>query len=403
MKMKRCIRNYGGKQSFVFLTLVLLGIVLTVSPIPAETVPHEVENIEGEELYGFSSQELGATAQGFVGDVDVEFLVDSELQIVEIEVVAPHESPQYLERVEEWARKLEGEELEDFLEPEEIDTVSGATITANAVLRALESSARVIQEKDVELAPGEEPEVFSGIRAGLVLLVFTAAAIFLFHRRVSPTIRKIYLLLLLLVPGFYFNLQYSYSQFWALLNLQIPPVFHLDRLVLFILPFAIGLFYGRFYCGWLCPFGALQELVSIEKLKYKPPRIVNDYLHWFRFLLVLLLVGSSFYFSTNIFAVEPLEEIFIFWTTPWWNSLLLLAAVAGSLFIFRFWCRFFCPVGAVFSLLNKIALFDWVFKKKFGFCDQDQRSLRGLRCFHCERCFGEFKREVVDSKNINSA
>jgi len=220
-----------------------------------------------------------------------------------------------------------------------------------------------------------------------VLIMFTAVSIFLFHYKPSLMVRYIYLLTLLFLAGFYFNLQYSYSQLWGLLNLQLPSFYRLERLVLFFLPFVIGIFYGRFYCGWLCPFGALQELISFKKIRCWPPQAIDNYLHWFRFIFLAAVTGGSYYLASNIFQMDPLEESFIFWTTSWLHSTLLLLAVVGSLFIFRFWCRYFCPVGAIFSLFNRIALFGWIFKKKFGFCDQGERSLRGLRCTHCERCF----------------
>jgi len=72
-----------------------------------------------------------------------------------------------------------------------------------------------------------------------------------------------------------------------------------------------------------------------------------------------------------------------------WMLLLATAALLGSLVYVRFWCRYFCPLGAFLALGNKIALLGRLApKRRFEHCDLGVRGEYDLDCIRCGRCLG---------------
>jgi len=66
---------------------------------------------------------------------------------------------------------------------------------------------------------------------------------------------------------------------------------------------------------------------------------------------------------------------------------LLGLTLVGSLFYFRFWCRYFCPAGAFLALGNKLALLQRLApKRRFEHCDLGVREEYDIDCIRCNRC-----------------
>ena len=117
-----------------------------------------------------------------------------------------------------------------------------------------------------------------------------------------------------------------------------------------------ALFLGRMICGWLCPFGWAQELLDkLPMLKLSKNKITY-YLSYFKYV-VLLLFACDLYF----FDLHGLD----------WRWIIGLLA-AAALFIYRPFCRFFCPLGAFYSLFNRIAVFGM--------------QVDSRKCTACQRC-----------------
>ena len=145
------------------------------------------------------------------------------------------------------------------------------------------------------------------------------------------------------------------------------PYYILGVLLLF------GTLLGRFICGFLCPFGLLQELLhKIPTPKLKKSKWTRR-LSWLKYAilaifvvlipLVLLEPGFCKYICPAgtleggipmLIQNEPLRE-YVGWLFSW-KCLVLALCVAGAVFCYRFFCRFLCPLGAFYSLFNKIAV-----------------------------------------------
>lgn len=140
-----------------------------------------------------------------------------------------------------------------------------------------------------------------------------------------------------------------------------------------------GVVFGRFICGYLCPFGWFQELLhKIPTRKFK----VNKFFHKFTYLkyviLVLFVVAMPLLLrgSYNVGNPAFCEYICPAGTLTaglpllaaneglraglgWLFALkfsILVAVIVGCIFVFRFFCRFLCPLGAFYGLFNGIAL-----------------------------------------------
>jgi transcriptional regulator of nitric oxide reductase len=146
-----------------------------------------------------------------------------------------------------------------------------------------------------------------------------------------------------------------------------------------------GLFlWGRaVFCGWLCPFGALQELVGMAAQRLRVPQIaippaLHERLTAVKYLLFLGLVAISFLswdLAMRGAEVEPFKAAIILrFMTEWPMVGYALALTAASLFVERFYCRFLCPLGAGLSIFGRVRMFNWL--KRHPEC--------GTRCRICE-------------------
>ncbi|WP_084151129.1 4Fe-4S binding protein [Azohydromonas australica] len=123
------------------------------------------------------------------------------------------------------------------------------------------------------------------------------------------------------------------------------------------------------FCGWLCPFGALQEFVGLlaQRLRIPqldlPPRLARR-LGWSRYAVLATLVVAAFLFPTlgeTLNEVEPFKTtITLGFDRPWpfvayAVALLLLAAA-----YYKFFCRVLCPLGGAMSLGGKLRRLNWL-------------------------------------------
>ena len=213
-----------------------------------------------------------------------------------------------------------------------------------------------------------------------VLAVVTAA--FIWQHRLSANSRLTHqlrwgvMLATLFFIGFYAQGQLSvvniYTLLLALKNGFDIQVFLLDP-VLFVLwsyIFVTLFLWGRgVFCGWLCPFGVLQEMVAklagwlkIKQWKLSP--LWHSRLQKLKYLILLVLVASAFWsvsLAERLAEIEPFKtSITLYFVRSWPFVLYAILLLGVGLFIHKFYCRYLCPLGAGLAVLGRFSLFKWL-------------------------------------------
>ena len=145
--------------------------------------------------------------------------------------------------------------------------------------------------------------------------------------------------------------------------------------------FLIGIFtllsliiWGRaLFCGWLCPFGALQELLSIFSKKigikqlFLSTKIDKNFRYIKYFLLVIIIIGTilEFNITSYIYNIEPFKTaITLRFMAPVNLVLWALFLLAINLLVERAYCRYLCPLGGGLALLGQIRLTNFLKRRK---------------------------------------
>ncbi|MCG8908222.1 NosR/NirI family protein [Pseudomonas sp. DP-17] len=134
------------------------------------------------------------------------------------------------------------------------------------------------------------------------------------------------------------------------------------------------LLWGRgVFCGWLCPFGALQELLNeaARKLKvpqYELPFAVHERLWAIKYIVLLVLFGlslESLSTAERFAEVEPFKTaITLHFHRQWWFVAYVAVLLVLNLFTRKVYCRYVCPLGAALAIPGKARLFDWLKRRK---------------------------------------
>jgi len=130
------------------------------------------------------------------------------------------------------------------------------------------------------------------------------------------------------------------------------------------------LLWGRgVYCGWLCPFGALQELTFqlFQKLRlprFEIPPMVHERLWALKYIILLALFGVSLQSLTQaerLAEVEPFKTAITLRFAREWGFVLYAAGlVLLSALNRKFYCKYLCPLGAALTIPGKFRIFDWL-------------------------------------------
>ena len=173
-----------------------------------------------------------------------------------------------------------------------------------------------------------------------------------------------------------------------------------------------GTLFGRLICGFLCPFGFLQDLLyKIRSRKPKLPDRVDRPLRYGKYvtlaavILLPLLLRDPFGLGTPAFCkylcpVGTLEggvplvlgNAGLRGAVGWlfsWKLTVLLAVLAASVLLYRPFCKYLCPLGGLYGLMNRFSLY--------------RLSVDETKCTHCGACARACKMGVNVPENPNSA
>jgi hypothetical protein len=199
----------------------------------------------------------------------------------------------------------------------------------------------------------------------------------------------------LVAGGILLNAQYSTEQISTILSLHAPAISLSGTFLLAVGVLLLVVIFGNIYCGYICPFGAAQELLGyVLPRKFKLP-LAREKMQKARFVKYIVLFVLIILFFTSrdrtTLAVDPLISIFNlrFTLHNIGSAMLWMAgiALAGSIFYTRFWCRYLCPAGAFLSLFNNAAVLRrFLPPKKFARCEFGLTAKDNMDCIYCDKC-----------------
>jgi polyferredoxin len=161
--------------------------------------------------------------------------------------------------------------------------------------------------------------------------------------------------------------------------------------------------WGRLYCGRICAFGALTQLMDLivpKKLRLEVPLRIERRAAWIKYgLLASVVMYFIMTKDMNVYRyVEPFWMFGFVGTTPMWVG--LAALLVATVFVRNLYCRFLCPVGALLGLLSNLTVFRiqrWSECKTCKICERTCQwgAIRGpqivasecVRCDDCERLY----------------
>jgi polyferredoxin len=179
------------------------------------------------------------------------------------------------------------------------------------------------------------------------------------------------------------------------------------------------------FCGWLCPFGALQELISkvTAALRIKQLRVpakLDQQLKRVKYVVLALILISaciSVTWTDRLVEVEPFKtSITLNFVRAWPFVLWAVATVLLSSFVYKGYCRYLCPLGAGMGLLGRLRRFDWIARRTE--CGQPCQRCRSVcayqaieksgrvdydECFQCMDCVVIYESESLCVPLLNNA
>ncbi len=188
--------------------------------------------------------------------------------------------------------------------------------------------------------------------------------------------------------------------------------------------------FGRMICGWLCPFGLIQELIykiPTPKLKKSPVTRILSYLKYVILVFFVFIVPITYAFrdtplptfckyicpagtiegglallanKANASYFSMLGPLFT------WKFLVMVSIVVGSVFAFRLFCRFLCPLGGLYGLFNKFSFFGIKLEqskcidcgKCISHCKLDIRHVGDQECISCGECIDVCPTQAISFK-----
>lgn len=335
-----------------------LNAALVDDPIPHYTGTVETGK-ESTPAACVSTTRLPPKVKGYVDQINTLVVIDGSGTIRGIKIISHKETPAYMMRL------MDSGFLDSFIERKvgeklntKIDTVTGATITARAVLDDVSAAAGLAANRLFNLpVPEVEAPSWSGaLKDPYVIGVMVALAAALwarFGRWPKRGRKETAWILSIVLIGVWAMTPYTLVHSFQLFRLNPPGPANALLAILAGFVIVTTIVSGPVYCAYACPFGALQEfLYRVPASKWKVTPGIMRSARQIRYLVLFTAVAGAFGLGVHAFSeVEPFGHLFGRTNNPaaW---AFIAAALVPAIFVKRFWCRLFCPTGACLIILS---------------------------------------------------
>ncbi|HEY5587190.1 MAG TPA: 4Fe-4S binding protein [Ruminiclostridium sp.] len=183
-------------------------------------------------------------------------------------------------------------------------------------------------------------------------------------------------------------------------------------MILFGITIVVAILFRRSFCGLICPFGAIQEFFAkigqkIFKRKFIIPSKIDKPLRYLKYIILIVTVFYAWKtaglwmapydpWSAYAHLPEGLESV---WGESAVGLIILGVTLVGSLLYDRFFCKYLCPMGALYGIIGKISPFKVERNENVciscGICNkgcpmnidiQHTKEIKSAECINCQTC-----------------
>jgi ferredoxin-type protein NapH len=215
--------------------------------------------------------------------------------------------------------------------------------------------------------------------------IFFTLALILYLLKLKQ-FRRPLLFLSLLFAGFYLN--WDLNPIGAVFNLLIGGKGLLfPTIIILAVPIFFSILWGRLFCGWICPMGAVQEFLSPDQNNRILPRLADRFLKYLKYLIFIAIAYLTWRNGQNFWNnYDPAQTLFTF-RGSLQAGLILAGILLLSTFISRPFCKYLCPLGAILAVISKIAPF--------------KMRADAAKCLVCGKCVdGQCPMEAISAFNV---
>lgn len=353
----------------------------------------------------FSSKHTAGDVRGYGGPVELIIRMKSDGTILETQLGRHKETPSYIREVPRWLKKFQNHPPgKPILGQKGVDSVSGATVTTDAIKQIVAKSRTAAMNKLLDLegpaACDAQPSVWAKALKSLSFWGMALFALFalIAYLRATPGLRMVSLISGFLILGIWLTCPLTVIDLGQISQGELP-AFPLKILSVGV-ALILAVLFGQVWCGYMCPFGAAQELIWLaihprgflsERGFGQADRVskkLEQKARYTKFLLLgLVLSAYAITKKLGFLSFDPMSWVFTA-DLNLWRWVLLSIITIGAVVLFRPWCRYICPVGALLALSNKLSFLD--LKKgpnrRINHCDIGVTSLKHADCIRCNRC-----------------
>ena len=300
---------------------------------------------------------------GYGGPIDVIVGVDADGNVLAMRVIENRETPGFFRLVNtpDFLDQFINKEItEPYQVGEDIDVVSGATVSSEGIAASVRAGLQTIASDALDSPlPPEKKAIEFGIPE--IVLVSLFAVGYVSHKQKNPKLKLRLrwgtLLTGMVVLGFIYTAPLTISQVIAFLSGYWPD-WH-NNLYWYILIggilFVTSVDAKNPYCNWFCPFGAFQESVAkLTDAKIYRPKGWKKFLQWLpRVLALLAIVIGLIFRQPGVAGYEPFATLFDLRGTVY-EWVFLFLTILASLFFYRPFCNYLCPIDPVVDYISAV-------------------------------------------------
>ncbi|WP_273274679.1 4Fe-4S binding protein [Maribacter polysiphoniae] len=331
-----------------------------ISILTSMDMYYALVSVKGDSDIYLESTDLIKNIRGFAGEIHVGIFINKEGFITQVEHISSKETNSYLSDIKKSGFYKQFQTISLTRGSQEIDAVSGATITSKAIAQTVSA----LVEKGIPYPISNYNDV-DGINTfsieaslnkvwifhiGVIFLMFA----FTMQKWIKKTKKSVLALSLLSVIyiGFFLNNSFTYISFiHPFVGTSVSSLIGLYAL--FVL---IGAIWGKnTYCKYVCPFGNIQRLI-IQVNPLKTTRrffISNKWLKRIRAAVTVILLTGVLLGLRNWSNFELFPDLFGFSTLGVW-TIIAVITILTTLIYPMIWCRLLCPTGSILDGISDI-------------------------------------------------